>query len=225
MSKNKSDKKYTKKKLIITLIIIFSVLLVLYIITSIIPLLEKDQEKETEESEIIADFDFYPADYSEDIFTDEEYTKLIKNGILKYDNGVNSINTVFQEDFKNSNEPHAIMCKMIYSIIEGDEKEYNSYFSEKYFDSNSRKEKFTPQKIYNATLKLKKAELIQEKTATYNKYIFELKYCIYKNNGTFRKDIGDDNYRTQYFVVTNRTGTLLIDSIIYPEIKVSNSAP
>jgi len=213
----KNGNKNMKKKLIIALIIIFSVLLVLYIIVAIIPLFQKE---EIYDDNVIADFDFYPADYSEDIYTDETYMDMIEHGILQYDTGAGFKSTVFPEDFENSNEPYSVVAKMLYSIIEGDHEEYNSYFSDKYFEKKSPKEKFTPQKIYNATLRLFKTERLSEESFNYIEYTFELKYYIYKNNGTFRKDIGE-GYRTQYLSVTNRTGKLLIDDIWYERVKTS----
>ena len=52
----------------------------------------------------------------------------------------------------------------------------------------------------------------------YTKSIYTLEYQINKNNGTFRRDIGDGS-KQQYFVVTNRTGEWLIDSISTPTTK------
>ena len=216
--KSKENNQPMKKKLKKALIIIFSSLLVLYIIVSIIPLLKK--EEAYDEFNVVADFDFYPADYSENIFTDENYMDIIKdkNRILRYDDGF-SIYTIDFTDFENSNEPYAVVAKMLYSVIEGDHEEYNSYFSDRYFESQPKKEKFTPQKIYNATIKPISTETITPKNEkSYVEYTFEVKYYIYKNNGTFRKDIGD-NARKQYIYVTNRTGKLLIDGIGYERAK------
>lgn len=205
-----------KKKLIIILAVIVGVLLIMYLLTIIIPQVYRAlQPKETE---LVIDYNFHEADYSENIFDDAEYNELIKNGILEYDNATNSIVTITKENAAEQGEAVGVLTNMVYSIINGNSEEYNSYFSEEYFKSHEHKGEFTMQKIYDGRITFFSSETVDDKNGAYTKYIYKLKYCIYENNGTFRKDIGD-SYRTQYMVITNREGSLLIDAILYDKTK------
>jgi len=205
-----------KKKMIIALCVILGAVLILYLLTILIPMIFSRQADD--QSEYVADYNFYPANHDEDIFADADYMKLISNGMLEYDNGSNSIITIKENNYSDQDNYAQVVIDMLYSIRDGDEDRYNLYFSDEYFKSNSKKESFTPQKIYNARLNLFSTEAVTEGKDTYTKKIFKLEYQIYENNGTFRKDIGDDS-RPQYIYVTNRNGNILIDSITYPKSK------
>ena len=207
------DKKPLKKRIIIVFLIILAVLLLLYTITLILPFFVK--EANPEESEYIADFHFYPADYSEDIFEDDEYLALIRDGILIYDNNSNFATTVTKENANQLGDAGAVLLvDMVYAIIEGNAKEYNSLFSEKYFENHEPKESFTMQKIYNGKITYFSSGSETVDGVTYTTYTYNLIYNIFENNGTFRKDIGDDA-RMQYIKVSEREGKLLIDDIQY----------
>ena len=188
----------------------------MYILTLLIPYIfnsSKDySEKET------ANFDFYTADYDENIFEDEEYLSLIENGIIKYDNASGLMVDITFENAKDQGETIDFLAKYIESIINGDNESYNSFFSTKYYKNNSPKDRYTMQKVYDATITYYTVSDEEEKTANYTKYVYKLKYRIYKNNGTFRQDIGDDS-KTQYIVITNREGKWLIDSVNSPQYK------
>jgi len=68
------------------------------------------------------------------------------------------------------------------------------------------------QKLYEVSLTKELVEKVEEKDGEFTRYTFILSYRILKNNGTFRKDIGD-GYRRQYITVTDRNGQLLIDRV------------
>ncbi len=207
----------SRKKLLIILFIVLGVLLLMYGLTLIIPKLFVESEPESTK-EIIADFSFYPADYDEDIFEDEDYLSLIFEGIIEYDDNINSITVLDKDTAASSGKPVKLMVDMIYSIINGNAEEYNSYFSELYYRTNKPKETFTKQKIYDARLTYFSTESVTKDKVTYTEYTYKLRYRIYENNGTFRKDIGD-GYRVQYITVSDREGDLKIDSIINPTYK------
>ena len=212
-----SDKnKKLKKNLIIALIAVVSVILILGLLVSAIPKIYEFFLPE--ETEYVANFNFYEADYNENIYDDEEYLSLIKNGVIEYDNSAGMIVTILPEESAQYGASVKLMVDMVYSIINGNNEEYNTYFSERYFDSHEKKEDFTMQKVYNCRITLFSIETIEENDTDYKKYIYKVRYCIYENNGTFRKDIGE-GYRTQYIVVTDREGTFLVDSIMYSQTK------
>lgn len=191
----------------------------MYALTMILPLFwAKLTITQNEDGYIEKNFNFYVPDYSENIFDDEEYLLRISDGILEYDDNASSITMVDLDNADDYGEQVAFIVKMVYSIINGDCDEYNSYFSQKYFEKNKTKDKFTMQKIYNGRITFFSSETVTVNGATYDEYTYTLKYQIYKNNGTFRKDIGD-GVRVQYITLSNREGKLLIDSIAYPVYK------
>ena len=210
MSENIS-KQHFKKRIIITVAILAAVLLIMYVLTLVLPLISaKFNEKQEEEG--TADFNFYKPDFNEDIFTDEEYVSLIENGILEYDNASNSINPVNSENADEYGDAVKLLVDFVYSIINGDNKRYNSFFSNEYFKTHKEKSTFTMQKVYDGTITYYSVESVSNGGSNYTKYIYKLSYSILKNNGTFRNDIGEDQ-KTQYIVITDREGTLKIDAI------------
>lgn len=108
----------------------------------------------------------------------------------------------------------ALLCEMIASIIDGDADTYNTFFSDIYYKENEEKSAFSMQKLYDILItEYSISEETSENGGTYKEYIYELKYKIRNNNGSFRSDLGSDNVRTQYFLITNRSGKLEIDGI------------
>lgn len=207
MSENKGFS--SRKKLIIVLAALALLMLMLYGITLLIPLFDSSEPQDT--MEIIANYDFCEPDFSENIFEDEAYLKRIEHGIITYDDKTVTV-TVDPDNAVEHGTPVKIIVDMVYSAINGDHKEYNSYFSAKYFEKNQPKAKFTMQKIYNASIQYFSQETAIEGKDSYNTYTYKLKYYIQDNNGTFRKDIGDDA-RVQYVTVSDRNGEFKIDSI------------
>ncbi len=210
------NKKKTKKILIISLVVIAIVSLGLYLLTLIIPKIY--QMIKPEETELIAEYSFYEADYDEDIFEDEYYMSLIKDGVLEYDDNSSFKTTITQEDAYSYGEGVGVITDMVYAAINGDADTYNSYFSSKYFETNEPKSAFTMQKIYDGEIIYFSGKTVTEGDVTYTRYVYELRYSILENNGTFRKDMGDWQ-RPQYVVITDREGKMLIDGFMYEKTK------
>ena len=207
---DEKNKKVMKKKLIVIFFIISAALLVMYALTMILPLLSKNISCQDEEG--TANFNFYEPDFEENIFEDEEYMALISDGVVRYDNSSNSVVNITLENADEHGDTVKLLVDFVYSIIDGDCERYNSFFSEEYLESNGKKENFTMQKIYNCMITYFSQEDVSENGNNYTKYIYKLKYQIYENNGTYRQDIGED-YKTQYIVITDRNGKLLIDAV------------
>lgn len=117
-------------------------------------------------------------------------------------------------NYDNFGAGTALLCEMIASIIDGDAEAYNTFFSDIYYKENEEKSAFSMQKLYDILItEYSKSEETSESGGTYKEYIYELKYKIKNNNGSFRSDMGSDSIRTQYFLITNRSGKLQIDGI------------
>ena len=195
-----------KRKMIIVLIIVMCFVPILFAVTYLIDYLD-DRNKMVEEQ--VIDYKWFEADYDENIYDDEEYVKLIEYGFISYTDG--SVTLLIDKDSaKSYGEEIDFMVRYLYSIINGNADEYNSYFSDSYYKYHNKKDSFTMQKLYEVSLTKEPVEKVEEKDGEFTRYTFILSYRILKNKGTFRKDIGD-GYRRQYITVTDRNGQLLID--------------
>ncbi len=204
-----------KKRIIIILIVIVCIIPILLGAIYAINLYAKTKNKTPE---VTINYNWYPADFNENIFEDEEYMKLIEYEFISYTEG--SVTQIIDKETANIyGKDVSFMVDYLYSIVEGDADKYNSYFSEEYYKSANKKDAFTMQKIYDVELRKQSLEKVEEKGNTYTKCTFVLSYRILENNGTFRKDIGEGS-REQYITLTNRNGEFLIDSISVPQVIV-----
>lgn len=215
--KNESEKaKKSKKKLLIAIISIVALIALLAMIIEIIEY--SNNTKKIIPIEI--DYNFYPANYNENIFEDEEYIQLVKDNPMKYYNASTGV-TVGIDINKKDKYPQEIqfMIDYIQDIINGDHESYNARFSEDYYKRNDRLNDFTMQKVYDVTITQKDSEAVTDKNTgnNYTKYLILLEYKIYENNGTFRRDIGDGS-RKQYFTISDKDGKFLIDFIAIEKV-------
>ena len=200
-----------KKILIISIIVILALLAVMYIATVIMENAEKGTDEDLLETTVLYS-DFESADYDYNVYEDPEYSEIISSEFIKFHNeysnttlGVNSINDAY-----SNGDEIGFLTEYVYSIIEGDVKKYNSFFSDKYYEDNEPMDSFTMQKIYDVIITRKIQTDGNSSSENYTKYYCALEYKILDNNGTFRKDIKNGS-RTQYLVITDREGKLLID--------------
>ncbi len=205
-----------KRKLMIVIWVLVGAILFLFIASWLIDIYYvKKAQKEAE----AVKFNFYPADYEEDIFEDERYLALIDNGFIYYtDHATNLTVGIERDNAETQGEEVKFMVEYIYSIINGDSEGYNNFFSEKYFSENERKDVFTMQKLYDVNITKELPTNVSDKNSSYTQYVFILEYRILENNGTFRDDFLDGK-RKQYITVTDREGRLLIDSISVSKTK------
>ena len=206
----KTDNKKLKKRLVIVLLSVLSVIVILFGVSMAI---DKYYDKKDEESNIPIDYDFYPADYDEYIYNDVEYAEKIENGFIEYTDSSTGLTLGIERDTAEEyGEEIAFMVDYLYSIIEGKVSEYNGFFSDAYYEANDKHAEFTMQKLYEVKIIKESVEPIKEDRNDYTKFVFVLEYKIFKNNGTFRNDIGDGS-KKQYITVTDRSGELRIDEI------------
>ncbi len=203
----KNNRKKAKKKLLIILLTITLVMILLISASLIIDKLQKG----ISEDELNIDYDFYPADFEENIFEDKKYIELTSEEFIRYhDMTTGIINGINDENKASFGKETEFLVDMIGNIINGDHLAYNSKFSSLYYENHSPKPAFTMQKVYDVTISYLSHE--QSEDGNYTKFNYILEYKIYQNNGTFRKDIGDGS-KKQFITITDREGLLLIDNI------------
>ena len=156
------------------------------------------------------DFDFAPADFEYDIFSDPEYMELIQSGLISHFDGATKI-TLTEEDYVSHSEAARLIFALVHAIQRGDANSYNECFSEAYIKKSGSQKAFTMQEIYDVVV----TEGFAVREGDYLRSDFELEYKIRNNNGTLRSDIDSDSVKKQYIVVTtnNKKGVPLIDSV------------
>ena len=211
----------SQKKLIIILAVALAAVIIFGVALAVVPQLlddGKDNNNFDDIDDIKPNYNFYPADYNENIFEDDEYLKLVEEyGILTYYTGYTRV------ELNNDNadaygEQVELIVNMIYAAVNGNAKEYNSYFSKKYFKRNEPKEKFTMQKIFNGEISEFGVAKVSENGNNYTEYTYRLTFEISENNGTFRDDFFDQRPR-HHVTISNRDGEFKIDAIDRVRVK------
>lgn len=160
---------------------------------------------------------YYDPDYDYDIMKDQEYLELDRY-IYYMDARTNETIILLDHEISGYGEGMITLKAMLDAIIAGDHETYNSLFSENYFAVEGREpeEDFTMQQVYDILItRVNVTDIVDEKLGKYTQYEYTVEYKIHKNNGTFRTDLGHDDSRKQYFVMSNSTGNkVLIDQIL-----------
>ncbi len=212
---NKPEKKQINKQkrgIIIAFCAMIAVVLVAYVIIPGITMLadyikeQKDDDAKSDYMDDIKSFSFYPADYNENIFEDEEYMAL--NRYLSYTKGSDTF-TITNGDYSPYDATVGFFAEYFDSVINGEYETYDKYFTEEYFEECSNKERFTPQKLYDINVKLKSTAPIDGATS----YIYFVSYKIFENNGTFRNDIESDSSRMLVYELIVSGDDILINYI------------
>lgn len=159
------------------------------------------------------------SDYDYDIMQDKDYLSL--NRVVMYENPTQNFATSLDDSNRGDyGEAVTVLDSMIRYLIQGDADRYNRLFTSAYLGKNGEQARFTMQQLYDIRIIRGDSEQVTEngKSVTYQKFYVE--YKIRRNNGTYRRDIGDDESRRQVVVLCNRDdGKMLIDQMYFPRYK------
>ena len=162
---------------------------------------------------------FYPIDYDHNIMKDKEYLELDRK--IYYFADQSQLGTMIELDDSNRDKQAVgvtLLCEFVESIIMGDADQYNSFFSDYYFEHKECEPDpgFTMTQLYNIRItNFGEHKVSDKKLGDYTEYHFVLQYSIHKNNGTFRSDIGSDGSAATYIIITDRNGELMIEDMFY----------
>ena len=149
-----------------------------------------------------------PEDF--DIMEYEEYLMLDRT-VYRYDKNTGVTVSVNDNECDLYGEEFELVYYVIQSIIAGDHRTYNSYMG----DGDLKKQAFTQQQIYDIEIsQYSKQSLSDKKNGEYTEYVFEVKYKIHENNGTYRNTIQSDVSRPVYFVINDSSGDMLVMDMI-----------
>lgn len=172
---------------------------------------KRQEQKVKKENELANSYSFYEPAPGEDILGDPEYKEKIRD-ITYYDGYGNGVLISDGDFISRGGIGLQFLAYYFKAVREGDEQTLNKLFSEEYISENGSYKPFRPQRIYDIEVE-NKGEEKDEKSGNIT-YVYTVSYKILKNDGTFRKDIGSDMSRKQYFTVLDNGADLYITSIV-----------
>lgn len=212
----KSNGAHIKKSMLTVMISIAALLLILVILIQVLTRCKTDPSSppsETTDHTVTLEFsDEYVTD--REVFEADEKYFTYDRTVYFYDPQTGVTEGIEEGKYDDFGAAAELLCRMIESIIAGDAETYNTFFSDIYFEQNEEKSEFSMQKLYDILLSEHSvSEETDDNGVTYKEYIYEVRYKIRNNNGSFRSDVDSDKIRKQYFLITNRSGQLSIDKI------------
>lgn len=164
---------------------------------------------------------YYPADFSENIYNDEEFVELMNLYALEYIDG--DINYKLSEaDLEKVGGDLAVFFYRYFTDIRnGDSDKYNSYFDERAFSLREKANDFTMQQIYDIVIKplqiepdLDEEEYSWVYESNLEPIYVDVSYKIRKNNGTFRLGVNSDTSKPQLYILYKYDNTYKIINIV-----------
>ena len=157
---------------------------------------------------------FFEPDYEYDIMQDAEYLEYNRR-IYHCDERSGLTEELTEKNMGNYGEAAAVLCDMINAVIAGNADAYNELFSDNYYAKHSPESPFTMQRLYDIKLTKVSESIVAGESGKYTQYEYEVEYKIHRNDGTFRTDIGQDESKKQYFILSDSTSEeVLIDQIL-----------
>lgn len=178
-----------KKKLISILCVMLGGLVLLF---AAIVILSAREKKEVPGYEY-EDKDFYPT-YEGNIMEYKEYLDLDRSVSYCADPaGYGETSTITEENRKDYGAEVLFLYDYLQTIIAGDATAYNACFNGNYYKNHKLRETFSPQMLYQC-----KITYIDDGTDGADKLmVYRLEYMIFRNDGSFRRDIASDASRPQ----------------------------
>lgn len=196
----KRDASKDKKKIKKGILIILAVFAALLLIWGALWVVDWFLHRPPEERELNPLL-FFEVDYDKNIYEDEAYMALNRNIYFDYMGFERVITEENADDYPDRGEEAAKMFVDYFKcIIDGDYESYPSFFTEECLNDKDFEvpEKFTMQGLYDIHVKMSHSpQIIDGKRLE----IYEVRYCIFENNGSFRDDIYPDETRTLVFGV------------------------
>ena len=157
---------------------------------------------------------FATPDYEYDIMQDDDYLQLNRR-IYHYDERSGLTEELTEKNVASYGGAARVLLDMINAVIAGDAETYNTLFSDNYFANNEEEPPFTMQRLYDIKLTKVNETVKSGEKGKYTQYEYEVEYKIRLNDGTYRTDIGHDESKKQYFILSDSvTGDVLIDQIL-----------
>ncbi len=161
-------------------------------------------------SDTVISYDFYPSDYELDVTAVPEYMQ--EDRSVHYRNGAVTI-LVKEEALGGYNDAVRFFVSYFDTVIRGDWETYNTYFTDRYYETEEPHVPFAPQMIYNIEVEQLDESVLDDGTTAWT---FDVGYMIYRNDGTFRNDIPSNAVKKLRFsLIGTSPGEVKIDAIDY----------
>lgn len=164
---------------------------------------------------------YYPADFSENIYNDEEFVELMNLYALEYIDGDLSYKLSVDNLESIGGELALFFYQYFTDIRNGDSDKYNSYFDERAFNLRDKASDFTMQQIYEISIsplqiepELDKEEYSWVYESDIAPIFVDVSYKIRKNNGTFRLGVNSDTSKPQLYILYKEGKTYKIINIV-----------
>ena len=210
-----STRKLRRKMIIVLACMVTFAVIAIPLINFLSQIQNKNNKEEEETKAPSSTIIFATPDFEYNIMEDEKYLGMNRR-IYFCDDRYGTTVELTDKNISVYGESAVVMRDLINAIIAGDADAYNALFSEDYFAYHKPESPFTMQRLYDIKLTLIDETEKTDERGKYTQYEYVVEYKIQLNNGTFRTDIGHDESRMQYFVLTSTAaGDVLIDQILY----------
>ena len=150
-------------------------------------------------------------EYSVNILEEEAYLKLNRTiYYLEYGSG---------EELNESNlDTVGVASGFFYrffdAVIRGDAETFRSMLTDDYIKNNDVPKRFTMQRLYDIRVdQCQSVDFTTYHGADAQVYHFEVSYRIFRNDGTFRNDVGSNQTTTQYYELYRVGDTILLNAV------------
>lgn len=165
---------------------------------------------------------FYEPDYNENIYEDETFVELINDYALEFYVDSNTALKLPEDDLYEYGGDLAVFFYDYFTDIRnGNCDAYYSYFDKRSLQYKNKNHQFTPQKIYDISVKplIILPELDSEEyswviESGIEPIYVEVKYRIRRNNGTFRYDVGSDTLKPRIYMLYQTDKSYKIINIV-----------
>ena len=204
-----------KTKIIVAALVVF-VLLISSALILLYPYIRQNIKKGGKSdnlpmySDRLISYNFYPSIYDLDVTTVPEYMDLDR--YLYYTVAGNTI-AITNGNYEAYGNAVVFFGEYFKTVIAGNVKKYNTYFTDHYYESAKPYELFAPQMLYDINVE-QLSRTVSDTDGSIT-YAFNVSYKIYRNDGTFRNDIPSDASKTLYFELLEKDGNIKIDRTLY----------
>jgi hypothetical protein len=203
-----------KRNMIIVLVCMVAFAVVAIPLINILDKLQNGEDTEETGKLPPSSIIFATPDYEYDIMQDEEYLQLNRR-IYHCDERSGLTEELTDKNIGGYGPAASVLREAINAIIAGDADAYNALFSDNYYANNEPESPFTMQRLYDIKITKVNETIKSGEKGKYTQYEYEVEYKIRLNDGTFRTDIGHDESKKQYFILSDSvTGDVLIDQIL-----------
>lgn len=202
---NGINSKKILKRIIVSIIIVFAVLLaILAVLYALSAFINRNKLDYTDKQDGIY---YFSADYEANPLEDVVYAAKDKQVFF-------TSHTGFGEYLSDADGDLTTVRGLMYNYFDalktGNVDKHKELLSDEYKSNFVVQDKFTPQKVYDISVSFLSGD--SNDGVYLEKY--SVTYKIYKNDGTYRADVGSDISKTMVFEVVNQGNKALINSIV-----------